>query len=157
METRELINPEDNPQGMPQSNSEWKNFRLSQPIILLDEKKGIELRRRDIIEGKTARGTTSLIVLLRITEWWTYYLINKKNTAGQIEPKCQKCPTIQFMNALEAGDVWLVDHEKVDYERFSQAFITSEAFLNQCSLEKAIEVSEQQMIEHVSQGGMQHG
>lgn len=134
-----------------EEENEWKQFRLSQPVIYYDRSSGLEIRQRDIFEGKNVKGGTTLIVVLRILPDWTYYLINKKNAMGQVEPMCKKCSSTEFIRAIESGDIWMCDHNKVDIERFSLAFIMSEAFLNGSTIEKAIETDEAEMIKHICQ------
>lgn len=131
---------------------EWKLFRLRQPVIYYDKESQLEIRQRDIFEGKNVRGNTTLIVVLRILPDWTYYLINKKNAKGQIEPMCQKVRSDDFIRQVEAGELWLVDHRKVDYERFSLGFIMAESFLNGFTLEEKIAVDEQEMMSSVMGG-----
>lgn len=132
-----------------QEQDEWKLFRLRQSVIYWDKESQLEIRQRDIFEGRNVAGNTTLIVVLRILPDWTYYLINKKNRNGKIEPMCQKVSSDDFIRLVESGELWLVDHAKVDYERFSLGFIMAESFLNGFSLEEKIAVDEQAMMDHV--------
>lgn len=110
-------------------NSTRPKFDQMGKLIFFDAENGISIFAGNIFEAKTVKGSTNLIVVMRVINGFMYYMHGDKGRKVKME---------QFISAIMHGDLIPRSAKEIDTERLSMCAIGLDAVANRRTAEETI-------------------
>jgi len=110
-------------------NSTRPKFDQMGKLIFFDAENGVSIFAGNIFEGKTVKGSTNLIVAMRVLNGHMYYMHGDTG---------KKVPIGQFISAVLHGDLIPRAATEVDTERLSMCAIGLDSIANRRTAEETI-------------------